>query len=158
MSTRDLNISKDLSNKIESGKANIGGLQLEFDMKEDWWIPKEYITKDSGERQQFSTGMVRDTQTNKPRYDLVWRPGLKRLAELYQRGSVKYSDRNWQKAGTQEELDRFVSSANRHFEQWLQGDRSEDHMAGTIFNLFGAEYVFSKMQKEGKNPSWTYGE
>jgi hypothetical protein len=117
-----------------------------------------YETKDSGERQEFSTGMVRDVQTDKPRYDLIWRPGIKRLAELYQRGSVKYTERNWQKADTQEELNRFVSSANRHFEQWIQGDRSEDHMSGCIFNLFGAEYVFARMQKEGKNPLWTYGE
>jgi hypothetical protein len=31
-----------------------------------------FETKDSGERQQFASGMVRDTQTGKPRYDLAF--------------------------------------------------------------------------------------
>lgn len=105
-------------------------------------------TKDSGQRVEFSTGMVRDIEGDKPRYDLIWRPGLKRLAELMARGAKKYTDRNWEKAETQEELDRFKASANRHFEQWFQGDRDEDHMSAVIFNLFGAEMVMSKLNNE----------
>jgi len=101
----------------------------------------EFLTKDSGERQSFSTGMVRDTQNNKPRYDLIWQPGLKRLAELMARGAEKYTARNWEKASTLEELERFKASAYRHFMQWFIGDIDEDHMAGCIFNLFGAEYT-----------------
>lgn len=67
---------------------------------------QEFVTKDSGERQQFSTGMVRDTSANKIRYDLVYMPMLKRWAELMTRGAIKYSANNWKKASTQEELDR----------------------------------------------------
>ena len=104
-----------------------------------------FVTKDSGKREVFSTGMNRDTQDDKPRYDLIWRPGLKRVAELMARGSVKYGPRNWEKAATQEELERFKASANRHFEAWFQGDTDEDHMSGCIFNLFGAEYVKGKL-------------
>ncbi len=118
----------------------------------------QFETLDSGKRQEFSSGMKRDTQDDKPRYDLIWRPGLKRLAELYARGSVKYSARNWMKADSQDELDRFIASANRHFEAWIQGDRSEDHMSGAVFNLFGAEYVFARLQKEGKPVTWHYGD
>jgi hypothetical protein len=106
-----------------------------------------FETKDSGKREEFITGMVRDTQDDKPRYDLIWKPGLKRLAELMARGSIKYGARNWEKAGTVEELERFKASANRHFEQWMLGDTDEDHMAGTIFNLFGAEMVREKLNK-----------
>ncbi len=106
----------------------------------------EFTTKDSGQREQFSTGMVRDVQTDKPRYDLVWKPGLKRVAELMARGAKKYTANNWMKASTEEELDRFKASANRHFEQWMAGDTDEDHMAGTIFNLFGAEYVKERLK------------
>jgi hypothetical protein len=105
----------------------------------------EFITKDSGKRETFKSGMKRDTQDDKPRYDLIWRPGLKRLAELMARGSKKYGPRNWEKATTAEELERFRASANRHFEAWFQGDTDEDHMAGCIFNLFGAEYVKGKL-------------
>ncbi len=105
-----------------------------------------FITKDSGQRQEFSTGMVRDTQKGKARYDLIWQPGLKRLAELMARGAEKYSDRNWEKASTEEELIRFKASAYRHFIQWFMGDREEDHMAGCVFNLFGAEFVEEKLK------------
>lgn len=119
---------------------------------------QRFVTKDSGAREQFQSGMQRDTQEAKPRYDLIWRPGLKRLAYLYYRGSLKYNERNWQKANSQSELDRFVASANRHFEQWFEGDRTEDHMAAVIFNLFGAEYVLARMLKDGKAPEWVYGE
>lgn len=31
----------------------------------------DYTTKDSGKREEFSSGMVRDTQDDKPRYDLI---------------------------------------------------------------------------------------
>ena len=30
-----------------------------------------FITKDSGKRQKFSTGMQRDTNEDKPRFDLI---------------------------------------------------------------------------------------
>jgi len=32
----------------------------------------EYITKDSGKREEFTSGMVRDTQTDKMRFDLAF--------------------------------------------------------------------------------------
>jgi hypothetical protein len=113
-----------------------------------------YCTKDSGMREEFASGMKRDTQAGKPRYDLIWRPGLKRLAELYARGSEKYTAKNWMKACSQEELDRFKASANRHFEAWFQGQVDEDHMSGCIFNLFGAEYVKEQMIKSGVTITW----
>src|ERR1044071_2233252 len=59
--------------------------------------PNTFVTKDSGERESFDTGAVRDTQDGKPRYDLIPPKGLKRVAEVYARGSVKYDDHNWRK-------------------------------------------------------------
>jgi hypothetical protein len=106
-----------------------------------------FETKDSGKREAFITGMVRDTNDNKPRYDLIWLPGLRRVAELMARGAKKYQARNWEKACTEAELDRFKESALRHMFQYLEGDRSEDHMAGVVFNLFGAEMVREKLEK-----------
>ncbi len=109
-----------------------------------------YETKDSGERSVFSTGMQRDVTGDKPRYDLIWLPGIKRVAELMARGAKKYSARNWEKASTQEELDRFKESLLRHTFQYLEGDRSEDHMAAIVFNAFGAEYVREKLENQSK--------
>lgn len=103
-----------------------------------------FETKDSGQRQEFSTGMVRDISGAKARYDLVYLPMLKRWAELMGRGQVKYGSRNWMKASTQEELDRFKESAFRHFMQWFSGETDEDHGSAVFFNIAGAEYVREK--------------
>src|SRR5580700_600336 len=94
-----------------------------------------YVTKDSGVRQEFATGMVRDTQDDKPRYDLLDRTFLKRWAELMARGAKKYGENNWRKASTEEELQRFKASALRHMFQWLDGDTSEDHATAIAFNV-----------------------
>lgn len=106
-----------------------------------------FETKDSGKRQEFSTGMQRDVQDDKPRYDLLDRVMLKRWAELMGRGAIKYGPNNWRKAETQEELDRFDASLLRHTFQLLDGDRSEDHAAAICFNVAGREMVLAKLQK-----------
>ncbi len=105
----------------------------------------DFITKDSGQRQQFSTGMQRDVSGDKPRYDLVDLSMLKRWAELQSRGAKKYGDRNWEQAETQEELNRFKESAFRHFVQWISGETDEDHAAAVFFNISGAEMVKGKL-------------
>jgi hypothetical protein len=61
------------------------------------------------------------------------------------KGAKKYGRQNWQRANSQEELDRFIQSATRHFRQWLRGDVDEDHMAAVVFNLNAAEYVKAKI-------------
>ncbi len=104
-----------------------------------------YITKDSGKRVEFKSGMKRDTAEDKPRYDLVPLWALKRLAELYGRGAVKYGDNNWQLASSEEELQRFKGSAWRHFAQYMNGEDDEDHMSATIFNLIAHEQTKSKL-------------
>lgn len=106
----------------------------------------DFETKDSGKREEFKTGMVRDTQDDKPRYDLIDRPFLKRWAELMARGAKKYGEENWRKAATEEELKRFKASAIRHHMQYMEGDTTEDHAAAVAFNLAGAEMVREKLK------------
>src|SRR5580704_6584410 len=106
-----------------------------------------FETKDSGERQEYSTGMVRDVQTAKPRYDLVDWPMIKRWAELMERGARKYGEHNWKKAATEDEYNRFKSSALRHMVQYFQGETDEDHAAETYFNIAGAEMCKEKMKE-----------
>ena len=103
---------------------------------------KSFITRDSGARQSYNSGMVRDTQENKPRFDLInpeYLPYtetlLYRWAMLMERGAVKYGNRNWEKANSKEELDRFKASAWRHFIHAMGGDESEDHWSAICFNI-----------------------
>ena len=112
-----------------------------------------FITKDSGERQVFETGMVRDSAIKALRPDLVDQTMLQRWAELMGRGAAKYGERNWEKAATQAELDRFHASAYRHFFQWFNGlNPEEDHASAVFFNIAGAEMVKAKLKAkiEGK--------
>lgn len=111
-----------------------------------------YVVKDSGERQQFSSGMVRDTQTGKADISRVYDgPMLYRWADHITKGAVKYPDiapgvPNWTLAAGQEELIRFKKSAARHFYQFMKGDTDEDHVAAVFFNLNGHEYVRERMK------------
>lgn len=107
-----------------------------------------FVIKDSGERQAFAGGMVRDVTTGKTNYSLALDgPMFKRWAEHLTKGAVKYAARNWMKAEGDAELQRFRESALRHFLQWYWGETDEDHASAVIFNLNGAEYVREQMAK-----------
>jgi hypothetical protein len=106
-----------------------------------------FIVKDSGAREEYDSGMVRDTAEGKPDYTLILDgPMLERYAEHLTKGAKKYSARNWMKAQGDAELERFRQSALRHMLQWLRGDDDEDHAAAVYFNINGAEYVKEQMK------------
>jgi len=108
----------------------------------------EFVTKDSGKREEFESGMQRDTQEGKARFDLLFpldvpyeHQFMTRVAQLLARGAEKYDERNWELAEGPAEYSRFRASAARHFAQWLAGEEDEDHAAAVVFNLLGAETV-----------------
>jgi hypothetical protein len=119
-------------------------------------MSRGFVTKDSGKRQGYDSGMVRDIQENKPRFDLLNPLDMPydetlmyRWAMLMERGMTKYGYRNWEKADSQEELDRFYASAWRHFVQAMSGEDDEDHLAAVCFNLNAITYLKWKLtQKE----------
>jgi len=90
--------------------------------------------KDSGKRQSFNTGAVRDIQQGKGRYDLLPVRAIRRLAEHYENGAVKYGDRNWEKGIP---LTRMMDSAMRHLFKALQGMTDEDHLTAAAWNILG---------------------
>ena len=107
---------------------------------------EKFEIKAGGERKTFESGMMRDVDTSKIMWDLVYDgPMLERYARHLTGGAQKYSRKNWMRAATVEELERFRESAARHFAQWLAGDRTEDHAAAVMFNLNGAEYVRDRL-------------
>lgn len=97
----------------------------------------DFITKDSGAREEYTSGAKRDTQEGKPRYDLIPPGPLKRLAELYARGAEKYDDWNWTKGMP---ASRFIASAMRHMEAYRGGDTDEDHLAAVAWNVFAVMF------------------
>jgi len=113
-----------------------------------------FTTKDSGKREEYDSGMVRDTNEGKARFDLLLPEGipykeqiLTRFAELMERGAKKYKDRNWEKAIGSEELNRFKESALRHIMQWYCGEDDEDHAVAVLFNIMAFEATNYKLNK-----------
>lgn len=108
--------------------------------------PAMFTVKDSGQRQQFDGGMVRDVETDKTDYTFILDgPMFDRWAEHMTKGAKKYGDRNWMKANGQEELARFRRSALRHMRQWLRGDQDEDHASAVFFNINAYEWLKAKL-------------
>ena len=113
---------------------------------------KEFTIKDSGERAQFESGMVRDVTGDKTDYTLILDgPKLERSARHLTTGAKKYAKRNWMKAAGDAELERFKESALRHLIQWFRGDRDEDHAAAVFFNINGVEYLLEKRKRDEAN-------
>lgn len=134
-----------------------------------------FQTKDSGAREEFTTGAKRDTQVGKGRFDrlpwlwvhelakamespqgesgelrldLVPVEPLSRIACLFGRGAAKYGAHNYQKGMP---LSRFFSSMTRHAAQWAEGDKSEDHLAAVAWNAIAA-MVVEKLILDGALP------
>lgn len=86
---------------------------------------------DSGQRQEFGTGAVRDVQQGKGRYDLLPYHAIHRLAKHFENGAIKYGDDNWRQGIP---LRRYLDSMLRHAFKVLAGFQDEDHIAAVIWN------------------------
>lgn len=101
----------------------------------------DFTVKDSGVREEYANGFVRDTEQGKLDYTLLPLEFLTRWAAHMTKGAEKYGRDNWRQARGIEAQERFQRSAMRHMMQWLAGDRDEDHAAAVAFNVAAAEYV-----------------
>lgn len=103
---------------------------------------------DSGAREEFSTGAVRDTAAGKPRPDLISPVAELRLAEWLATGAAKYAPRNWESGIP---LTRHVASLKRHLLAYQLGDESEDHLAGVLCNAMFLLHT-DEMVRRGELP------
>ena len=88
--------------------------------------------KDSGTRQEWATGSVRDTNAGKGRFDLIPAYPMFRLANHFANGAVKYGDNNWRLG---QNPSRYLDSAFRHLYKYMDGARDEDHLAAAVWNI-----------------------
>jgi hypothetical protein len=95
---------------------------------------ERFVVKDSGVRQAFETGAVRDVQDGKGRYDLLPPGAIGMLARIYEEGAKKYEARNWEKGIP---LSRFLDSGLRHLMKHIEGQRDEKHIVQAAWNLMG---------------------
>lgn len=102
----------------------------------------KFVLKDSGKRGKFDSGMVRDARVGKGRYDLISPFALERIARVYEKGSIKYEDRNWEKGSP---FSRTLDSALRHVVQYMMGMRDEDHLAQAAWNIMAIMHLEQTM-------------
>jgi len=100
--------------------------------------------EDSGERETYISGMTREPNLSRGRYDLISPIALKALAIHMERGAEKYEDRNWEKGG---KLSRHLNSAIRHLQQFLEGDRSENHLSACVYNAMAITHVLEMIDR-----------
>jgi hypothetical protein len=89
--------------------------------------------QDSGKREEFETGAVRDTADGKARPDLISPFATEKLAHWLRLGAEKYAARNWERGIP---LSRCLASAQRHLLKYQQGaEDGEDHLTAAYCNI-----------------------
>jgi len=101
-----------------------------------------------GKRTEYASGALRSDRTGRGRYDLISPHGLKRLAIQYEEGGIQKGERNWEQGFP---ISRACCSAIGHIMDQLKGDRSEDHYAAAVWQLFCAMH-FEALIEQGKLP------
>jgi hypothetical protein len=87
--------------------------------------------KDSGQRQEFETGAVRDSEQNKGMPSLLPMRALIELSKLFEEGCKKYGANNWAKGIP---ADRYIDSMIRHMAGFMTGQTDEAHLVQMTWN------------------------
>lgn len=88
--------------------------------------------------EKFSSGAVRSSDAKNEAWELISPIGLRRLAETYQEGKIKYGAYNMEKGMPVADLLRHTI---RHVFFYLNGDRSEDHLAHAAWGLLTSMHM-----------------
>jgi len=83
----------------------------------------------------FGGQAKRDLETI-PTYRLIPYKPLRRVALRYAHGCVKYGERNWESGDPVHWSKDCMDRALEHLSRYNSGDRTEDHMAAAVWNLF----------------------
>ena len=105
--------------------------------------------QDSGKRQDFKSGCVRDTAENKSRPDLISPYFNMRVGDHLEKGASKYAERNWEQGMP---ISRCIASLERHLNQYKMGLTDEDHLAAVSCNIMFILH-YEEMIKRGLLPA-----
>lgn len=104
---------------------------------------------DSGKREEYATGAVRDTAESKYRPELISPILIRRLGAWLAEGAKKYQARNWEQGIP---MDRSMASLLRHINSYREGLRDEDHLAAAACNIMFLIHT-EEMIERGLMPS-----
>lgn len=85
--------------------------------------------RDSGARETSTRGGQREPSPDKPDLHLISPFAMYRLGHWLRLGAHKHGDRNWESGMP---FSWCVASLKRHLEQYLMGDREEDHLSAIV--------------------------
>jgi hypothetical protein len=108
---------------------------------------RQFGLQDGGTRKTYSTGAQKEDSSKtegKGAYHLLPFHPIRRVAEIYRKGAMKYSPYNWQKGIP---LSRFLDSAKRHLDQFCEGLIDEDHLHQSIWNLFAISHTMEMIER-----------
>lgn len=91
-------------------------------------------------------GGVRERRVGKGCYKWMSMAALRRLADRYEYGGLRYNVADDYKKGLP--ASDCWDSAVRHLVDWMSGDDEEDHLAAAAWN------VFCLIEMEENNPEW----
>lgn len=87
--------------------------------------------KDSGSRQSFQTGAVRDDGQGKGMPELFPADALIELSKHFEKGARKYDPRNWEQGIP---YSKFIGPMIRHTLKHLAGEVDEPHLVAAVWN------------------------
>jgi hypothetical protein len=92
-----------------------------------WYIKGEVVPSET-----FASGAVRDNEDTPP-YTLIPPCALRRLAKVYREGAIHYGQINYHKGIP---VSNILNHAIEHLMKWLDGSRTEDHLAKVAWAMF----------------------
>lgn len=98
----------------------------------------------------FESGAQRDSNNNKPFIHNLKGYTRQRFGYHMNLGSRNYGDSNWEKGMP---TNQYLESMDRHLAEYMEGDRSEDHLSAIIFGCNG---IMQNEKKEGINSNYYF--
>jgi len=95
----------------------------------------------------FESGAVRSKDADHARYDLIPQAAIEAMAITLKKGEERYGKDNWKKGIPAEDL---MNHCLQHIYKWLDGDRSEEHIAHAMCNLAFLAYFESIKPTPGR--------
>jgi len=98
---------------------------------------------DSGQRQAFTTGAVRDAMAGKGLPHMIPPVALRKIALRFEQGAAKYGPGNWMQGIP---LSRYQDAIQRHTLAWAEGQTDEDHLGAVGWNFTAAAWTEQQIQ------------
>ncbi len=130
MMDKDCDDCQDVSKYCRAHKGTVGSVE------------GVVVDKINGERRQFKTGAVRDSEEGKVDFieTISW-TAFNRYAQYMTGKKSKYGDGNFKKGM---DIESYERSLMRHIDKYLRNryeggadEPDEDHLSAAVFNLFG---------------------